>query len=382
MSIDLLIHLQELNLRESLTDADGKAIDTFLNAVSHHCPVLTILDVSHNKLGTHEAMFAVQGASSQDNILRLEELLLSNNMMAYGVLDVFLRATALSSLTRLKLKENRIGAESITVINAALARFPINMLSSMNLSHNPLGLAGLQALQDTMQCGSLVNLEKLNLKETLNNDRKVTIAAVSSFMETLSMKCPNLEELNLSQNNLGGLVDLLCYTGQATASADTCHGTLYSITYYLCKSPSTKDTAKRMTSKELVKQVHEHNSIQTLVLDENSFSGKGIHLLTSFICLCTKLSDLHTISCKIKCDDLKLMLTQLSELKSLYCGIARNLEWWDLNKNDEVDNSAALSLLDHVPLLFPSLISVGLCTTSVSDGMINKIDERVDKVNN
>ena len=382
VSIDLLIHLQELNLRESLADSDGKAIHTFLNAISHHCPVLTVFDVSHNKLGTHEATFAVQGTSEslQDNVLRLEELLLSSNMMAYGVLDVFLRATALSSLTRLKLKENRIGAESITVINAALARFPINMLSSMNLSRNPLGLAGLQALQDTMQCGSLVNLEKLNLKETLNNDRNVTIAAVSSFMETLSMKCPNLEELNLSQNNLGGLVDLLCYTDQATASADTCHGTLYSITYYLCKSPSTKDIAKRMASKELVKQVHERNSIKTLVLDENSFSSKGIHLLTSFICLCTKLSDLHTISCKIKCDDLKLMLTQLSELKSLYCGIARNLEWWDLNRNNEIDNSAALTLLDHVPLLFPSLISVGLYRTSVSDEMINKIDERVDKL--
>ena len=74
----------------------------------------------------------------------------------------------------------------------------ITNLSVLDLSHNPLGISGLQILHDIVCSGVLANLKMLQLQGSLSNDESTDKA----FIEVLSTNCPLLMEVNLSENNL------------------------------------------------------------------------------------------------------------------------------------------------------------------------------------
>ena len=73
----------------------------------------------------------------------------------------------------------------------------------MNLSGNRLTNSGLQALENAVRDDLLSKLEKLNLAGSLTNDTSTNAAWLTSFGEAVLAHCPNLKELDLSDNNLG-----------------------------------------------------------------------------------------------------------------------------------------------------------------------------------
>jgi Ran GTPase-activating protein (RanGAP) involved in mRNA processing and transport len=111
-----------------------------------------------------------------------------------------------------------------------------------------------------------------------------------------------------------------------------------------------------------------HSNLMTLVVDNNNFSGEGIHILATFIYTCQEnVYDLSCRGCGITSNDLKQLLVLLSELKLtlLY------LDSWDLGDND-IDDDGVSALIQHLSI-FPRLsfttldgnirISPGMLTT-------------------
>ena len=71
------------------------------------------------------------------------------------------------------------------------------------------------------------------------------------------------------------------------------------------------------------------DSIGSLYLSDNSFTGENIYILAGFICLCPHLKSLTCYSCEITSNDLKKLLLELSEQNVSLL----NVESWDLSKN-------------------------------------------------
>ena len=76
-------------------------------------------------------------------------------------------------------------------------------ITDLNLSGNRLTTSGLQALENAVHDDLFSKLEKLNLAGSLTNDANTNTAWLTSFGEAVLAHCPNLEELDVSDNNLG-----------------------------------------------------------------------------------------------------------------------------------------------------------------------------------
>ena len=145
--------------------------------------------------------------ASKHGKLQVEQLHLSDNKLSDKcVSDLFHRASAaFQSLTWLDLSGNRIRNESIKSITSTLAKSSsrVCQLSRLDLSHNLLGVSGLQILENVVCDNLLSKLESLDLVGSLTSDADTNAAWLTTFVEALSTHCPHLERLDYSENNLG-----------------------------------------------------------------------------------------------------------------------------------------------------------------------------------
>ena len=150
--------------------------------------------VSSNQIKTLTNSLASKQGELQINSLNLR----GNKLIDDVVMNLLHRASAaFCSLQYLCLGNNQIGAEAIK----SIASSSIINLSKLDLSHNPLGVSGLQALRDAVCSGVLANLRTLQLDGCLSNDETTDQA----FLEALSTNCPLLTEVYLSKNYLNSL---------------------------------------------------------------------------------------------------------------------------------------------------------------------------------
>lgn len=167
-----------------------------LKIVFHNC------GVNENQIKALTSSLADKQGELQVNLLNMS----GNNLMDKVVMNLVRKASAaFSSLQYLYLGNNQIGAETIQ----SIAVSSVNGLSSLDLSHNPLGIPGLQALGDAVCCNVLTTLESLNLQGSLSNDETTDQA----FIEALSCNCPLLTELDVSKNNLSLLSIVMALAG-------------------------------------------------------------------------------------------------------------------------------------------------------------------------
>ena len=146
-------------------------------------------------------VLARKGGRLQLTVLWLRDNKLTDKTVSY----LFNRASAaFQSLASLILIDNRIGAESIKSITTALTRSSSSgcTLSDLDLSANPIEVSGMQALGNAVREGVLSRLELLSLSGSLTSDANTNASWLTTFVEALSAHCPNLMNLNLSQNNL------------------------------------------------------------------------------------------------------------------------------------------------------------------------------------
>ena len=123
------------------------------------------------------------------------------------------------------------------------------------------------------------------------------------------------------------------------------------------------------------------NTTGLLCLNGNSFTGEGAHILANFMYLCPSLQMFYSSHCGITSDDLKLLLDQLTTFKkssNIPCCI--KLESWDLS-NNQIDDSGAIALMDHLPSLFPKLgyspLGVSFSGNHISSEVMRRIREEM-----
>ena len=426
------------------------------------------IDFSNSGVRENQIKTLTDILASKHGKLQVEKLRLSGNKQTDKcVSDLFNRASAaFQSLTELDLRGNRIGSESIKSIASTLAKSSSSgcQLSRLDLSHNPLGVSGLQTLEDIV-CDILLSmLEFLYLAGCLTCDADTNAAWLTTFVEALSPHCPHLERFVLSENNLGvpgasalgrvisklhhhsqsndrlnvkflssmflnkiclgdkglcafvenfecihhfdwldlrdngihaaGIASLAAAvsSGKVVMGEDSdldlsdnplgLEGTLAvgrmlssshcqprTVNLSRCKLtteggglPNTDSLNVGINiSGETVRdvgqqlcQMPQNNTITWLVLDVNSFTGEGIHILAGFVHLCPCLENLYSRDCGITSNDFLLLLDNLTKLKSSSPSLCSKQESWYLDSN-RIDDSGVYGLINHLTSLFPRL---------------------------
>ena len=161
--------------------------------------------------------------SSAGSELQIGKLNLNGNKISdNSITDLFNRASAsFSNLILLNLQGNKITDKSIAdlfkIVSASLEfldltsngitnmpqLFSFNRLTILILSNNPLGVSGIQSLETAVQAGTLVNLRRLYLSNTLTDDADINGALLATLSPSIAFHCPQLRELDLSSNSLG-----------------------------------------------------------------------------------------------------------------------------------------------------------------------------------
>ena len=326
--VGILSSLDELCLRRSLTgDANTNAswLTTFGEALSAHCPHLRTLDLSQNNLGVPEATAS---------------------------------ARAISRL------------QSQSKWNLKLMFVPMSFL---NLSETNLGDDGMYAFVDNLEGSCQFNELRLN-----NNS--IHAFGVSCLLEDFSLwKIAVNGELDLSDNSLrldgaytfGTIISsnvfTFCHLNQLDLSR--CELTAAGGDSFCLSNETVRDVGQELC------KMPQNNTIDTLTLDGNLFSGDGIHILVAFMYLCPCLEYLYTNNCEITSDDLIQLFHSLSSLKSsppshctrqrfrISCDgtpspvelcLCSKLRTWRLS-NNAISDSGVSALIEHLPLLFPIL---------------------------
>ena len=220
--------------------------------------------------------------ASMHGKLQVSKLHLNGNKLTDKcVSDLFHRASAVfQSLAVLDLSGNRIGSESIKSITSTLAKSSSSgcQLSKLVLSHNPLGVSGLQTLENVVRGNKLSYLGDLYLAGSLTSDADTNAAWLTTLIEALSTHCPHLRALDLSENNLGvpGASALAKVISKLHQSNDRLKS---SITSYLNKTNlGDKGFCAFVKSLECV------HHFSNLVVSDNGIHATGIASLADAVC--------------------------------------------------------------------------------------------------
>ena len=216
----------------------------------------------------------------------------------------------------LYLYDNGIHATGVSCLADAVCSGKIVMKDSLYLNYNGLGLEGALAV------GRMLSNNHCQLHELELTECELTTAGGS---------LSNNDSLNLDSNISSEIVR-----------------------QQLCQMP-------------------QNNTITFPILNDNTFTGNGIHVLAGFMCLCSSLDVLWTCNCGITSDDLR----QLFEiLKSSFSGKPLSKLWcWGLEDN-KIDVNG-ISTLKHLLSLFPRLYEIGLCDdVIVSEEMEEELTRR------
>ena len=162
----------------------------------HNVPHLEKLHLDDTQIGEEEVTALAPGLK---NVTKLNELLLSNNPLGYGVSELAKHLHNVPHLEKLHLNGTQMGEEEVTAL--ALGLKNVTQLSELHLSNNPLG-HGVGELAKHLH--NVPHLEWLRLKNTQMGEEEVTdLARALVYL-------PKLDCLILDKNPLGrGVTELI-----------------------------------------------------------------------------------------------------------------------------------------------------------------------------
>ena len=323
-----LAHLNELCLQRCLTsdaDINGALLATSFEIILACCFYLSNLDLSNNNLG-------VPGASAFARVISQQYTLTLRDAVAMR------RIFPLS----LHLNETNLSDKGLCSFVECL-EWPCHFCE-LTLNCNGISATGVSCLAQAVTSGRIVMLEhKLigDVEETnmldLSNNPLGIVGAVA-VCKILSSYNFQLEDAYLSNCQLTSVNG---FKGNADRESISVIG-------------------------QQLYQLVQNDTLMYLDLRNNTFTGEGIEVLAAFMYLCPCVEDLRTINCGITSDDLRQLLSRLSELKTTnYQNPCRKLETWHLSRN-EIDDSGVLAVVECLSSLFPCL---GYGIGSVGDGI-------------
>ena len=274
--------------------------------------------------------------SNANGKLQVKELSLQQTKLSdIGVSDLFKRASAaFRALDDLSLSKN-----SFTNIMSSFMHTSCTSLTQLHLSHNPLGVSGIQLLETAVQSGALNNLNTLGLSNTLTVDADVNGALLTSLLHSISSQCARLEYLYLSDNNLGlpGLCSVVENIPLRLKQIDL----------------SATHLTNSFHSESMLLNLHPNRfyCLKRLDLIRSNFSGfTGTLLLVKFLQVFRSLEYLICSNCSLTSADIILLIHHLKSA-NLMC---KSLYLLDLF-NNSIDHEGVVALTECLPELFPRL---------------------------
>ena len=390
-------------LTESLSNANG------LLRVKH-------LDVTKNSIssnGIHMLFTRAFFAFSS-----LEQLCLSKNKIDHrGINAIFCLATTRQryhSLTRLNLSDNPLAAAGFKELENAVLADSVPQLHSLDLSNtltvdardNSVALKSLtEAL--AINCSQLMafSLSKNTLGVTgaevlgrimpkltqrvsefdlFLNDAQLGDDGLVAFVDSLPEDC-KLFFFGIRHNDIHhlGLSTLAeksfsqrfsCVVLDLASNPLGCKGTFQLSSMMSCERATVRHlylsfcelTSPVLFSENFLRcsSMVQNNSITSLGLSGNCFSGERISFLAGLIISCVNnLKTLDTSNCQLTSDDLKSLLSTLHNSLS-----STVLQQWCISDN-EIDDIGAVSLVDSLASLFSRLNVVDINGNHVSVSM-------------
>ncbi len=271
--------------------------------------------------------------SNANGKLRVKSLVLQQTKLSdKGVVDLFKRASAsFIALRYLSLHQN-----NFTDIMSSFMHTSCTSLTQLDLSHNPLGVSGIQSLETAVQSGALINLEILGLSNTLTDDADVNGALLTTLLQSIASHSAELQELDLSDNNLDlpGLCSVVenipLRLNEIDLSATHLTTSFHSESQYTVTCEMLKYNLNRM------------------LLNGSNF-GRTL-LLAKFLQVFQSLEQLDCSDCSLTSADIIMLIHHLKSANV----ICKNLNTLCLSNNC-IDDEGVMALTECLPELFPSM---------------------------
>ncbi len=276
--------------------------------------------------------------SNANGKLQVRQLSLGRtNLSDKGVVDLFKRASAsFTALSYLFLSKN-----NFTNVMLSLIHTSCTSLTRLILSHNPLGVSGIQSLEAAVQSGALINLEKLGLSNTLTDDADVNGALLTTLLQSIASHCAQLLCLDLADNNLAlpGLCSVVENIPLRLIKIN-----LKASSFHLLQSPSQYTVTCDMLN------LHP-NSLAAIKLTGSNLSGTaGTLFLSKFLQAFQSLEYLICSDCFLTSADIIMLIHHLKSANV----ICKSLNSLDLSNNC-IDDEGVIALTECLPELFPIL---------------------------
>ena len=244
----------------------------------------------------------------------------------------------------LDLSDTMLGDEGVAAFTESIAG--VCIFSSLNLSDNGIQSTGLNHLADC------IHQERLDVKWFILNSNPLRLEGVVALCRMLQSDVCRLVSLELSGCEL-------TTAGSKDATIDS----------LACNQPLTCTNVGQFIRSQLIRGT----LVNSLYLNNNSFSGDKIHVLVGFLYLCPCLEILHCENCEITSGDLKELQHLLQVSKNEVC--LTNFTTWYLKNNDIDDDGvpALTYLLQH----FPNLMNISLEDNRLSPRMSNYVENKV-----
>ena len=187
--------------RPFLSAYDCAAV-VYLVSTIQECTTL-MLNFGYSGIGDDSIRALADALASKNGKLQIQRLNLDGSRLTDKSLgDLFGRASvAFKSLQTLEVNDNRIRAENLNSIAESTKELSFRTLLTLDLSLNPLGVSGVQALEKAAHSGALVNLRTLNLQGSLTDDDRIN----ADLLTTFAHSCHQLCDINLSKISLAHL---------------------------------------------------------------------------------------------------------------------------------------------------------------------------------
>ncbi len=172
------------------------------------------------------------------------------------------------------------------------------------LSHNPLGVSGIQSLETAVQSGALINLLELGLSNTLTDDADVNGALLTTLLQSIASHCAELVNLDISDNNLGlpGLCSVVenipLRLNHIDLKSTHLTNSFHSVSQYTVTSEMLESLPKKC--------------LTSLYLTGSNFSGMaGTLLLAKFLQAFQSLEKLICFDCSLTSADIIMLIHHL-----------------------------------------------------------------------
>ncbi|XP_064399812.1 protein NLRC3-like isoform X2 [Halichondria panicea] len=297
--------------------------------------------------------------------LHLEQTKLSDK----GVADLFKRASAsFTDLDYLSLYQN-----NFTDVMSSFIHTSCTSLTQLHLSHNPLGVSGIQSLETAVQSGALINLELLGLSNTLTEDADVNGALLTTLLQSIASHCSSVLTLFLHNNNLG--LPGLCSVAEnipLRLNHINLTGTHFTTSFH-------SESQYTLTC-EMLKITP--NYLTMIDLTHSNFSGTtGTLLLAKILQAFQSLKGLDCSDCFLTSSDIIMLIHHLKS-NNVIC---KNINALDLRDNS-IDDDGVIALTECLPELFLSLKVIGagnhcdidLCGNPVSEELIHMCNKHLE----